>query len=54
MSGFSTEKYIAAQGQAIQERLGKYDGRLYLEVGVSDIRWVALVEPLADKTRVSH
>ena len=31
-AGFSTEKYVELQREAIMERLGKTDGRLYLEV----------------------
>ncbi|MGE5560360.1 MAG: DUF1846 domain-containing protein [Chloroflexota bacterium] len=31
--GFSTEKYLAAQTQAIKDRVAKFSGRLYLEFG---------------------
>lgn len=31
--GFSTEKYLTAQKKAIEERLAKFSGRLYLEFG---------------------
>lgn len=31
--GFSTEKYLEAQKKAIEERLAKFSGRLYLEFG---------------------
>jgi uncharacterized protein (UPF0371 family) len=31
--GFSTDKYLKAQKEAIEERLNKFSGRLYLEFG---------------------
>ncbi|HOJ22546.1 MAG TPA: DUF1846 family protein, partial [Armatimonadota bacterium] len=33
MVGFDNEKYLREQTQAIQERIAKFGGKLYLEFG---------------------